>query len=62
MIVAAKLFSKLVLPKKYEEKMNHMNQQRREFLKSGAAVSAAALLSINLSAAKKWNRFNITMK
>ncbi len=39
--------------------MNHMNQQRREFLKSGAAVSAAALLSINLSAAKKWKNIPV---
>ena len=39
--------------------MNHMNQQRREFLKSGAAVSAAALLPINLSAAKKWKNIPV---
>ena len=39
--------------------MNHMNQQRREFLKSGAAISAAALLPINLSAAKKWKNIPV---
>ena len=39
--------------------MNHMNEQRRQFLKTGAAASAAALLTNNVIAAKKWKNIPV---
>ena len=40
--------------------MNNMNElHRRDFLKMGAAATAAALLPANLSAAKKWKNIPI---